>query len=154
MRGKGTVVCFQFMKLAMFCYKTKVPNSVSGFLPAFDQFYLFYMLFVFLWRHVWRYFQSNSNDTFFLSFDVIFINLLNHLLIYFILALYQTRTTRRLAFWGYPPPLHDYPYYWFILDTNSKQDKVTVTYLKNLQKLQIFYLSKKITHDTQSEVAW
>ena len=27
-----------------------------------------------------------------------------------------TRTTRTPAFWGYPSPPHDYPYYWVILD--------------------------------------
>ena len=26
----------------------------------------------------------------------------------------KLKTTRTLAFWGYPPPLHDYPYYWFV----------------------------------------
>ena len=37
----------------------------------------------------------------------------------------STRTTRTPAFWGYPPPPppNDYPYYWFILDPKSKQDK-------------------------------
>ena len=62
-----------------------------------------------------------------------------------------TRTTRTPAFWGYPPPPHDCPYYWpvhigsqvksidqFILDSKSKQDKVKFTNLKNLPKLQIF----------------
>ena len=47
-----------------------------------------------------------------------------------------TRTTRTPAFWGYPPPPHDYPYYWpvhfesqvhtidqFISDPMSKQDE-------------------------------
>ena len=47
-----------------------------------------------------------------------------------------TRTTRTPAFWGYPPPPHDYPYYWqvhfesqvytidqFISDPKSKQDE-------------------------------
>ena len=48
-----------------------------------------------------------------------------------------TRTTRTPAFWGYTPPPHDYPYYWFILDTKSKEDKVKVTNLKNLPKFQI-----------------
>ena len=30
-----------------------------------------------------------------------------------------TRTTRTPAFWGYPPPPHDYPYYGFISDPMS-----------------------------------
>ena len=48
-----------------------------------------------------------------------------------------TRTTRMPAFWGYPPPPHDYPYHWVILDPKSKEDKVEVTNLKNSQKFQI-----------------
>ena len=32
-----------------------------------------------------------------------------------------TRTTRTPAFWGYPPPPHDYPHYWVILDPRSSQ---------------------------------
>ena len=50
----------------------------------------------------------------------------------------QTKTTRTLAFWGNPPPPHDYPYYWVILDPKSKEDKVKVTDLKNLPKFQSF----------------
>ena len=53
-----------------------------------------------------------------------------------LLKLDLTRTTRTPAFWGYPSP-HDYPYYWVILDPKSKEDKVKVTNLKNLPKLQI-----------------
>ena len=54
-----------------------------------------------------------------------------------------TRTTRTTLFWGNPHPTHDYPYYQFILDPKSKQDKVKVTIwnlflvLKHLPKLQI-----------------
>ena len=40
-------------------------------------------------------------------------------------------STRTSAFWWSPSP-HDYPYYWVILDPKSKEDKVKVTYLKNL----------------------
>ena len=50
----------------------------------------------------------------------------------------KTRTTRMPAFWGYPPPPHDYPYHWVILDPKSKEDKVKVTNLKNSPKFQIF----------------
>ena len=32
-----------------------------------------------------------------------------------------TRITRTPAFWGYPPPPHDYPHYWVILDPKSKK---------------------------------
>ena len=49
-----------------------------------------------------------------------------------------TRTTRTPAFWRYPSPPNDYPYHWVILDPKSKEDKVKVTNLKNLQKFQIF----------------
>ena len=54
------------------------------------------------------------------------------------------QTTRTPAFWGYPPPPHDYPYYWVILDPKSKEDKVKVTNLKNLPKqpLQATHLLK------------
>ena len=47
------------------------------------------------------------------------------------------RTTRMPAFWDYPLPPHDYPYYWFILDLKSKHNKVKVTNAKNLPKFQI-----------------
>ena len=50
----------------------------------------------------------------------------------------ETRTTRTPAFWGYPPPPHDYPYHWVILDPKSKEDKVKVTNLKKSPKFQIF----------------
>ena len=32
-----------------------------------------------------------------------------------------TRTTKTPAFWEYPPPPHDYPHYWVILDPMSKK---------------------------------
>ena len=34
------------------------------------------------------------------------------------------------AFWEYPPPSHDYPYYWFISDPMSKQGKVSYKFEK------------------------
>ena len=49
-----------------------------------------------------------------------------------------TRTTRMPTFWGYPPPPHDYPYHWVILDPKSKEDKVKFTNLRNSPKFQIF----------------
>ena len=50
-----------------------------------------------------------------------------------------TRTTRMPAFWGYPHwPIITHTIEQFILDPKSKQDKVKVTNLKNLPKLQIF----------------
>ena len=48
-----------------------------------------------------------------------------------------TRTTRTPAFWGYPPPPHDYPYHWVILDPKSEEDKVKVTNLKISPKLDV-----------------
>ena len=51
-------------------------------------------------------------------------------------------------FWGYPPPPHDYPHYWVILDPKSKEDKVKVTNIKNLPKFQIFEFWNK--HNTFS----
>ena len=50
--------------------------------------------------------------------------------------------TRTPAFWGYPPPPHDYPYHWVILDPKSKEDKVKVTNLTN------FWISKRALHAT------
>ena len=47
------------------------------------------------------------------------------------------------AFWGCPPPPHDYPFYWVILDPKSKEDKVKVTNFKNSPKFQIFELWNK-----------
>ena len=43
-----------------------------------------------------------------------------------------------------PPPPHDYPFYWVILDPKSKEDKVIN--LKNLPKFQIFKFWN--SHDT------
>ena len=37
-----------------------------------------------------------------------------------------TRTTRTPAFWGYPPPPHDYPHYWIMLGPKSKQGQMTL----------------------------
>ena len=57
------------------------------------------------------------------------------MMVYCQLNPWETRTTRTPAFWGYSPLPHDYPYYWFILDPKSKEEKVKVTNLKNLPKL-------------------
>ena len=53
----------------------------------------------------------------------------------------QTRTTRTPAFWGYPPPPHDYPLYWVKLDPKWKEDKVKVTNLKNSPKFQTLHVT-------------
>ena len=58
----------------------------------------------------------------------------------------RTRTTRTPAFWGHLPLPHDYPYYWFILDPKSKEDKVKVTNLKNSPKFQLFQVLLKIDY--------
>ena len=55
-----------------------------------------------------------------------------------------TRATRTPAFWEYSPSLHDYPYYWFILDPKSKHDEVKVTNLKTLPKIQSLEFCKNI----------
>ena len=49
----------------------------------------------------------------------------------------STRTTRTPAFWGYPPPPHDYPSHWVILDPKSKEDKVKVADFKKIAKIWI-----------------
>ena len=67
------------------------------------------------------------------------------------------RTTRTPAFWGYPPPPHDYPYYWpvhfesqvhtidqFISDPKSKQDERRKN-LKNLRKIEILESCYKLS---------
>ena len=53
---------------------------------------------------------------------------------YFNILSVETRTTRKPAFWGYPPPPHDYTYHWVILDPKSKDDKFKVTNFKNSPK--------------------
>ena len=55
----------------------------------------------------------------------------------------STRTTRAPAFWECPPPPHDYPYFWFIPDPKSKQDKVKVTNLKIPQIFKFWNFAKK-----------
>ena len=46
-------------------------------------------------------------------------------------AVLKTRTTRTPVFWGYPPPPHDYPYHWVILDPKPKEDKVSHNFKKS-----------------------
>ena len=58
----------------------------------------------------------------------------------------QTRTTRMPAFWEYPQPPHDYPYYWFISDPKSKQDKVKITNLPKIQFVKNFAKTLNATH--------
>ena len=43
-----------------------------------------------------------------------------------------------------PPPPHDYPCKWFTSDPKSKDDKVKVTNLKKLSKIQILKFCKKL----------
>ena len=59
----------------------------------------------------------------------------------------KTRTTRTPAFWGYPSPPHDYPYYWVILHPKWKEDKVKVTNSKNLPNYK-FLNFKQTLHGT------
>ena len=61
----------------------------------------------------------------------------------------STRTTRTPAFWGYPPPSHDYPYYGVILDIKSKEDKVKVTNKKKkIAKITNVWILKQTLHAT------
>ena len=63
----------------------------------------------------------------------------------------STRITRTPAFWWYPQPPHDYPYYWVIFDPKSKEDKVKVTNLKNSPKFKFFkFWNKHYTRHTLS----
>ena len=39
----------------------------------------------------------------------------------------RTRTTRTPAFWGYPPPPHDYPHYWIPSQKNNRSRTEDVT---------------------------
>ena len=39
----------------------------------------------------------------------------------------STRTTRTPAFWGYPPPPHDYPHYWIPSQKNNRSRTENVT---------------------------
>ena len=61
-----------------------------------------------------------------------------HIMIFVLQLAMSTRTTRTPAFWGYPPPPHDYPSHWVILDPKSKEGKVKVTNLKNSPKFEFF----------------
>ena len=42
-------------------------------------------------------------------------------------------------FWGCPPPPHDYPYYWVILDPKSKEDKSNFEFCKKLDTPHTFW---------------
>ena len=59
--------------------------------------------------------------------------------------------TKMPAFWEYPQQTNDYPYYWFILDPKSKQDKIK--FKKIAEKFTFFNFSKSFTHSTPLEVA-
>ena len=47
-----------------------------------------------------------------------------------------------------PPPPHDYPYYWVILDPKSKEDKVKVINLKFRQNLNFLKILTQTLHAT------
>ena len=56
----------------------------------------------------------------------------------------ETRTTRTPAFWVYPPPPHDYPYYWPVhigVKITSKNYK-----LKEFAKTLNFFILNKPLH--------
>ena len=46
---------------------------------------------------------------------------------YKFLKVVPTRTTRTPAFWGYPPPPHDYPHYWIPSQKNNQSRTENVT---------------------------
>ena len=46
---------------------------------------------------------------------------------YYQLSFGITRTTRTPAFWGYPPPPHDYPHYWIPSQKNNRSRTENVT---------------------------
>ena len=62
--------------------------------------------------------------------------------------LVKTRTTKTPAFWGYPPPPHDYPYHWVILDPKSKEDKSQSHKFKKIAKISNFWILKWALHAT------
>ena len=54
-----------------------------------------------------------------------------------------------------PPPPHNYPSYWVILDPKSKEDKVKVTNLKWIcQNFKFLNFETNFTRDSPPEVAW
>ena len=76
------------------------------------------------------------------------------------LRLKKTRTTRTPAFWGYPTPPHDYPYYWpvhfesqvhtidqFISDPKSKQGE-SRKIRKICKKFKFYNFVINLTFDT------
>ena len=76
-----------------------------------------------------------------------------------VLELITTRTTRTPAFWGYPPPPHDYPYYnQFILNPKSilltssyripSQNKVKAEKFEKLAKTLDFGILLQTQHAT------
>ena len=71
-----------------------------------------------------------------ICFDLCDLNLWPWPFVWTSLLLMVTRTTRTPAFWEYPPPPHDYPYYWFISDPKSK------IYGKNVQGSHAFRMMK------------
>ena len=56
--------------------------------------------------------------------------------------------TRTPAFWGYPLLPHEYPYYWVILDPESKEDKVKIVKVKEFVKISNFSILKQTLHAT------
>ena len=63
----------------------------------------------------------------------------------------STRTTRMPAFWGYPLPPHDYPFYWVILSywiPNEKKTKSKLQILKKNSKITNVWILKQTLHAT------
>ena len=92
---------------------------------------------------------SETWQPFCLNFNVLSTEWLSNSMLYLpAIRSHTTRTTRTPAFWGYPPPPHDYPYHWVILDPKSKEDKVKVTNLKKFVKISNFLILKRALHAT------
>ena len=59
-----------------------------------------------------------------------------------------TRTNRTPAFWGYPPPPHDYPYHWVILDPKVKRRQSQSYKFKKFAKISNLWIFKQALYAT------
>ena len=62
---------------------------------------------------------------------------------------FPTRTTRMPAFWGYPLPPHDYPYYWPVHIGSQVKTRQSQRYkFKEFAKTSKFWILKQTLHVT------
>ena len=66
----------------------------------------------------------------------------------------NTRATRTPAFWGYPSPPHDYPYYWPVHIRSQVKPRQSYKFKEFAKTSKFWILEKVFTCDTPSEVAW